>query len=129
MEKSGVMWALNDGDYSALTNSKLLELLKERALDCGQKSMTARLAAVIDQVEVILTRGYDRSQVRDLLVEVGWRFTPDSFDSALSRVRRRRRPSADGNRGKHEIPPKRTDSGEKMAEVFANRRHIGKGAS
>jgi hypothetical protein len=100
-EKFGVAPALKDGvDYATLTNSRLMELLRERALDCGQKSMTARLAAVIDLVEVMLARSYDRSQVRDLLIEMGWRFTPDSFDSALSRVRRWRMLNPNGSPGK-----------------------------
>jgi hypothetical protein len=79
-----------DIEDQSLTDSGLFALLGERALDCAQKSMTARLAAVIDVVEAILARGYDRSQVLALLIDADWRFTPDSFDSALSRVRKRR---------------------------------------
>lgn len=82
-------------DFAALMDGELIERLKQLAADCGQKSMTARLVAVIGPVEAILARGYDRSQVRSLLIEAGWRFTPDSFDSALSRVRRRSVPSTD----------------------------------
>ena len=52
--------------------------------------MTARLAAVVDEVGALLARGYDRSQVRDVLVEAGYRFTANSFDSALKQVRKRR---------------------------------------
>lgn len=78
------------------SDSELIQRLRGRALDCSQKSMTARLAAITDEVEAILARGYDRSQVREVLVEAGWRFTPDSFDSALTRVRKRR--SANGSR-------------------------------
>lgn len=74
----------------APTNSELIERLLARAADCGQKSMTTRLMEVIDPVEALLGRGYDRSQVREWLIAAGWRFTPDSFDSALSRVRKRR---------------------------------------
>ncbi|HEM7888137.1 TPA: hypothetical protein U2Q27_001700 [Burkholderia cepacia] len=83
-------------EYEALTDASLFALLEEQALDCRQKSMTARLAAVTDVVEAILARGYDRSQVLDLLINAGWRFTPDSFDSALSRIRKRRL-NADSN--------------------------------
>ena len=73
----------------ALANRELIERLRLCAADCGQKSMTARLTAVIDLVEALLARGYDRSQVREWLIAAGWRFTPDSFDSALGRIRKR----------------------------------------
>ncbi|WCM18358.1 hypothetical protein NDK50_12920 [Paraburkholderia bryophila] len=73
-----------------MSNGELIERLRLGAVDCGQKSMTARLTAVIDLVEALMARGYDRSQVREWLIEAGWRFTPDSFDSALSRIRKRR---------------------------------------
>ncbi|MBU9341635.1 hypothetical protein FOC27_09910 [Burkholderia multivorans] len=78
-------------DYTDLSNLTLIALLKERAADCGQQSMTARLTSIAGIVEVLLDRGYGRSQVRELLTEVGWRFTPNSFDSALSRIRKRQR--------------------------------------
>ncbi|MFV8603970.1 hypothetical protein ACNRDG_06575 [Ralstonia pseudosolanacearum] len=68
----------------------MIELLRTRAVDCRQTSMTARLAAVLGPVEMLLGRGYARSQVVEILTEVGWRFTTDSFDSALTRVRKRR---------------------------------------
>lgn len=80
----------NGTQYGERSDSSLVALLGERALDCRQKFTTARLAAVIDVVEAILARGYDRSQVLALLTDADWRFTPDSFDSALSRVRKRR---------------------------------------
>ncbi|SCV02139.1 hypothetical protein CNECB9_930014 [Cupriavidus necator] len=91
--KAGVDPERQEAPFS---DGELIQRLHLRAADCRQKSMTARLAAVIDWVEALLARGYDRSQVRDLLVEAGWRFTPDSFDSALTRVRKRR--SAIGSR-------------------------------
>ncbi len=75
---------------ASVSDGELLQRLREHATDCRQKSMTARLAAVLELVEEIFRRGYDRSQVREILTEVGWRFTPDSFDSALSRLRKRR---------------------------------------
>lgn len=77
-------------DVTSLSDLELCEHLRQRAVDCRQKSMTARLAAIIEIVEAILARGYDRSQVLALLIDADWRFTPDSFDSALSRVRKRR---------------------------------------
>lgn len=64
--------------------------------------MTSRLAAVIDLVEAVLARGYDRSQVREWLIAAGWRFTPDSFDSALGRIRKRR--SVAGRSGESRPP-------------------------
>lgn len=117
-------------EYTALTNASLLALLQERALDCGQKSMTARLAVVIEIVEAILARGYDRSQVLALLTEAGWRFTPDSFDSALSRVRRRRLLNVDGNRRRSEKLPSLgcSDSPPTFADVFASPRSNWKGS-
>ncbi|OHV00382.1 hypothetical protein BLA34_12345 [Ralstonia solanacearum] len=75
---------------AALSDAELIERLRSRAADCRQQSMTARLTAVLELVESLLGRGYGRSQVLDILTEVGWRFTSDSFDSALRRVRKRR---------------------------------------
>ncbi|MDN8007022.1 hypothetical protein QZN06_00375 [Burkholderia multivorans] len=94
----GAMVGLVSGrdDLTFPSDSELCERLRQRAVDCRQKSMTARLAAVIDVVEAILARGYDRSQVLELLINSGWRFTPNSFDSALSRVRKRQM-DAEGN--------------------------------
>ncbi|WP_186016335.1 hypothetical protein [Burkholderia gladioli] len=86
----------------ALTNRDLIARLRVRAADCGQKSMTARLTAVIDLVEALIARGYDRSQVREWLITAGWRFTPDSFDSALGRIRKRR--SVAGHSGESRPP-------------------------
>ena len=73
-----------------LSDSELMERLRSRATDCRQNSMTARLTAVLDLVESLLGRRYGRSQVLEILAEVGWHFTADSFDSALRRVRKRR---------------------------------------
>ena len=83
---------------SAVTDSELLDRLRLRCRDCRQHSMTARLSTVIGIVETILGRGYARSQVREILAEEGWQFTPDSFDSALSRVRKRRAGNRPGAR-------------------------------
>lgn len=52
--------------------------------------MTARLTAVLGLVESLLGRRCSRSQVLEILAEVGWHFTADSFDSALRRVRKHR---------------------------------------
>ncbi len=81
-----------DGEQqeAVLSDGELIERLQSRAADCRQNSMTARLTAVLELVESLLGRGYGRSQVLDILTEVGWRFTTDSFDSALTRVRKRR---------------------------------------
>lgn len=81
-----------DGEQpeAVLSDAELMERLRSRAADCLQNSMTARLGAVLDLVESLLGRGYGRSQVLEILIEVGWCFTPDSFDSALTRVRKRR---------------------------------------
>lgn len=75
---------------AVLSDGELIERLRLRAADCAQKSMTARLTAVLDLVESLLGRRYSRSQVLEILTDVGWRFTTDSFDSALTRVRKRR---------------------------------------
>ncbi|WP_420993618.1 hypothetical protein ACKI2N_015745 [Cupriavidus sp. 30B13] len=83
---------------ASLSDGELIQRLRARAADCRQNSMTARLATVIDEVEALLVRGYDRSQVRDVLVGAGCHFTPDSFDSALARIRKRKRRSANGLR-------------------------------
>lgn len=84
----------SDGDgvqrEAALSDAELIERLRSRAADCGQTSMTARLTAVLDLVESLLGRRYSRSQVLEILIEAGWHFTADSFDSALRRVRTRR---------------------------------------
>lgn len=88
-----------------LPDAELMQRLHLRASDCRQKSMTARLAAVIDWVEALLGRGYDRSQMREVLVEAGWSFTPDSFDSALTRVRKRRAANGSGASGGDKLGP------------------------
>lgn len=89
MEKDRMKGAPCGVDVASCTDDELMVQLKTRAAGCRQKSMTARLAAVIDLIETLLSRGYDRSQAREVLIETGWHFTPDSFDSALSRVRKR----------------------------------------
>lgn len=94
MEDFGKAGAHRERQEALLSDGELIQRLHLRAADCSQKSMTARLAAVIDEVEALLTRGYDRSQVRKFLLGAGWHFTPHSFDSALTRVRTRR--SANG---------------------------------
>lgn len=90
MDKMGRVSARGELPNTPMSDGELLQRLHERAADCRQKSMTSRLAAVRELVEEILQRGYDRSQVREILIEAGWQFTPDSFDSALSRLRKRR---------------------------------------
>lgn len=86
-----VRTSADDGQQdAALSDGELIEWLRSRAADCLQKSMTARLAAVLDVVELLLGRGYGRSQVLEILTGAGWHFTADSFDSALMRVRKRR---------------------------------------
>lgn len=90
MDKAGRVSAGGEQPETPVSDGELLRRLRERAADCRQKSMTARLAAVLEPVEEILRRGYDRSQVREILTETGWSFTRDSFDSALSRLRKRR---------------------------------------
>ncbi|WP_186131630.1 hypothetical protein [Burkholderia gladioli] len=90
MTEEGKAGAEAAREYKALPNSELIERLRVGAADCGQNSMTARLTAVIDLVEALLARGYDRSQVRDWLIGAGFEFTPDSFDSAVGRIRKRR---------------------------------------
>ncbi|MBO7933708.1 hypothetical protein J3L14_07105 [Burkholderia pseudomallei] len=90
MDKAGRVSAGGEQPETPVSDGELLRRLRERAADCQQKSMTARLAAVLDLVEEILHRGYDRSQVREILTGSAWRFTADSFDSALSRLRKRR---------------------------------------
>ncbi|MGR8018614.1 hypothetical protein [Burkholderia cenocepacia] len=90
MNQPRTVSASGEQSDAAVSDRELLQRLHERAADCRQKSMTARLAAVLGLVEEILQRGYDRSQVREILTEAEWRFTPDSFDSALSRLRKRR---------------------------------------
>lgn len=42
------------------SDGELIQCLRGRALDCSQRSMTARLAAVFDEVEALLARGIDR---------------------------------------------------------------------
>ncbi|CAN7504629.1 hypothetical protein LJR296_003349 [Cupriavidus necator] len=96
MDNAGKAGADGERSDAPFTDGELIQRLRLRAADCRQKSMTARLAAVIDEVEALLLRGYDRSQVRNVLLDAGWHFTSDSFDSALTRVRTRR--SADGSR-------------------------------
>lgn len=76
-------------EAEATDDGALFDLLRLQATTCMQKSMTARLTAVIGSVETLLARGYDRSQVLEVLVSVGWHFTIHSFDSALKRVRGR----------------------------------------
>ncbi len=75
---------------AVLSDGELIERLRTRAADCRQNSMTARLTAVLDLVELLLGRKYSRSQVLEILAVAGWHFTADSFDSALRRVRKRR---------------------------------------
>ncbi|QUN27219.1 hypothetical protein KB879_24510 [Cupriavidus sp. KK10] len=113
---------------ASASDGELIQRLRGRALDCSQKSMTARLAAVTDEVEALLARGYDRSQVRDVLVEAGWRFTPDSFDSALTRVRKRR--SANGSRasGGGKPGPSANVENAVLPDTAAPRSHSGDGA-
>jgi hypothetical protein len=90
MDNECMAGAWSERELASLPDDELMRQMKLRALGCTQKSMTARLGAVIELIEALLARGYDRSQARDILIETGWRFTSDSFDSALSRVRRRR---------------------------------------
>ncbi|MBR8161948.1 hypothetical protein KDW98_12315 [Burkholderia vietnamiensis] len=118
----------NDAKYGARTDSDLFALLGERASDCGQKSMTARLAAVIEIVEAILARGYDRAQVLALLINAGWYFTPDSFDSALSRVRKRRVKGSCNPQNSNESQSSEHNSAvPPFADLFASTRKNWKG--
>lgn len=131
-QMSGLIPTPKEGcDYTTVANAKLMALLKERALDCGQKSMTARLAGAIDLVEMVLARGYDRSQVRDLLIEAGWHFTPDSFDSALSRVRRWRKANAGSNPGISEksVSSDSSHSGTQLKDLLSHTRRKWDGSS
>lgn len=116
-------------DYADLSNSTLIALLMERAADCGQQSMTARLTSIAGIVEVLLDRGYGRSQVRELLTEVGWRFTSNSFDSALSRIRKRQRSGVgSGPREFRDSVSKESgDPASDFAEIFASPRANWKG--
>lgn len=110
------------------SDSELIQLLQGRALDCSQKSMTARLAAVADDVEALLARGYDRSQVREVLMEAGWRFTPDSFDSALTRVRKRRAANGSGASGGDKLGPSANAESTRPADTVAQGNQSGGGS-
>lgn len=99
MDNVGKASADRERQEAPLSDGELIQRLHLRAADCRQKSMTARLVAVIDGVEALLARGYDRSQLLEILVEVGWHFTTDSFDSALRRVRKRQS-EAEGGAGR-----------------------------
>lgn len=90
MQKECAVDAIGEHEIASLSNAELMGRLRSRASQCTQKSMTARLTAVIDLAEELFARGYDRSQARDIFIEIGWEFTSNSFDSALSRVRKRR---------------------------------------
>jgi hypothetical protein len=110
MDNEGMAGAWSERELGSIPDDELMRQVKLRALGCTQKSMTARLGAVIELIEALLARGYDRSQARDILIETGWRFTPDSFDSALSRVRRRRlRADAEACRSDRSIDARATE--------------------
>lgn len=90
METERVVDIVDRHEIAAFSDEQLKRCLVLRAAECTQKSMTGRLNAIIELTEELLARGYARSQARDMLIAAGWHFTPDSFDSALSRVRKRR---------------------------------------
>lgn len=117
-----------DTNYVTQSNSSLLTLLRERAADCGQRSMTARLVSVIDLVEVLLARGYSRSQILEVLTECGWSFTPNSFDSALSRIRKRKQLSAGSSvMGDGSVSGESGDLSTAFGEIFSTRRRNWRG--
>lgn len=64
-----------------------------RSLATGDKarSETARLKDVIDEIEAALSAGVSRAAIVDALHEQGFTMTLKSFESALYRIRKKRR--------------------------------------
>ncbi|MBK3786100.1 hypothetical protein G3A43_38440 [Paraburkholderia aspalathi] len=77
-----------------MTESTLRKTLVRLATGDGHRSETARLNDVFDEVETALRAGVRRAAVLDALHRQGFRMTLYSFESALARLRKRRRPTA-----------------------------------
>ncbi len=66
------------------------EALRSLAKDDSAKSETARLRAIIDDVEAALKGGASREAVLATLNQKGFTMTLKSFKSALQRIRKER---------------------------------------
>ncbi|WP_234417007.1 hypothetical protein [Xanthomonas fragariae] len=65
-------------------------MLRELAKGDKNRSETARLRDVIDEVEAAITAGVSRSAVLEALHGQGFTMTLKSFESALYRIRKQR---------------------------------------
>ena len=92
-----------------MNRDSLAEALRALATSDTNRSETARLRDVIDEVEIAMLAGVSRTAVLKALHEQGFTMTSKSFESALYRLRKRRKTVDDGPTGIHR-PVARTQS-------------------
>lgn len=71
-------------------NSEVVEALRTLAAGTQNRSETARMKEIIDEVEAALAAGVSREAVRQELNTQGFTMTSKSFESALYRIRKKR---------------------------------------
>lgn len=77
-----------------MSGKKISERLRALATDDSNKSKSARLREVYDDVEAALRAGVPRSKVVEELAALGLELTLSTFDTTLQRLRRKKRGEA-----------------------------------
>lgn len=85
----------------------ITESLRQLAADDKKRSQTARLRDVIDEIETTLAAGVSRADVVKVLGDQGLQMTINAFDSALRRIRQKRKENVNTYRS-HKEPNKNT---------------------
>ncbi|MCW7541252.1 hypothetical protein OOT46_25915 [Aquabacterium sp. A7-Y] len=109
--------------------SQALRVLAEE----GQRSETARLREVLDDVEHALNAGVSRAAVLDVLHAQGFTMSMKTFENTLYRLRKRRASSNAPPRSSHSASPApaarqtpRKDSSEQSPAVLIDKQKIEK---
>ncbi len=78
-----------------MTKDSVTSVLRSLATGDKNRSETARLRDIMDEVENALTSGVSRLAILEALNEQGFTMTIKSFESALYRIRKKRTRSAE----------------------------------
>lgn len=73
-----------------MKKEKLIETLKELSIGKENRSATAQLRDIFDDIEAALDAGVRRQAIWKALSQAGYQITPKNFESAIHRIRKER---------------------------------------
>ncbi len=104
----------------------ITESLRQLAADDKKRSQTARLRDVIDEIETTLAAGVSRAEVVKVLADQGLQMTINAFDSALRRIRQKRKENVNTYRSHKEPNKNTTDTQTEIKAPSTNPRDLDK---